>query len=100
MDGLPVTVATRLRYSAEVRRQAVRLYDTGLSCRSVSEHMTAEGLRSPHYMTIFRWAREKGSIRTQHGHRLPLSGVDVRQFYDAGIRVEEIARQVRVGTTT
>ena len=24
----------------------------------------------------------------------------MRQFYDAGIRVEEIARQVRVGTTT
>jgi len=95
-----VTDATRLRYSAEVRRRAVRLYDTGLSCRSVREHMKAEGLVSPHYMTIFRWAQEKGKSRKQHGHRLPISGMDVRAFYDAGMRVEEIARRVRVGTTT
>lgn len=95
-----MTVAKRPRYSAEVRRRAVHLYDTGLSCRSVSEHITAEGLRSPHYMTVFRWAREKGSSRKQHGHRLPLSGADVRQLYDAGMQVEEIAKRVRVGTTT
>ena len=95
-----MTDATRLRYSAEVRRRAVRLYDTGLSCRSVREHMKAEGLVSPHYMTIFRWAQEKGKSRKQHGHRLPISGMDVRAFYDAGMRVEEIAKRVRVGTTT
>ena len=62
--------------------------------------MMAEGLQSPHYMTIFRWAREKGRSRKQHGHRLPISGADVRQLYDAGMRVEEIAERVRVGTTT
>src|SRR5439155_14228443 len=100
VDGLPVTDKTKPRYPAEVKRQATRLYETGLSCRSVSEHMMAEGLESPHYMTIFRWAREKGKSRKQHGHRLPLSGADVRQSYDAWIRVEEIARRVRVGTTT
>jgi len=83
----------------EVRRRAVQLYDTGLSCRSVSEHMMADGLRSPHYMTIFRWAREKGRSRKQHGHRLPLSGADVREFYYAGMRVEEIAKRFSVGTT-
>src|SRR5207245_10117824 len=95
VDGLPVTVVTRPRYSIEIRRRAVRLYDTGLSCRSVSEHMRADGLEPPHYMTIFRWAREKGRSRKQHGHRLPLSGVDVRAFYDGGMRVVEIAERVR-----
>src|SRR2546426_1977245 len=100
MDRLPVTATTNPRYSAEVRRRAVRLYDTGLSCRSVSEHVMAEGLQSPHYMTIFRWAREKGRSRKQHGHRGTLSGVDVRAFYDAGMRVEEIAKRVGAGTTT
>src|SRR5437899_9830563 len=100
MDGLPVTDATKPRYSAEVRRRAVRLYDTGLSCRSVSEHMNAEGSRSPHYMTIFRWARERGRSRRQHGHRLPLAGRDVRAFYDAGMRVEAIEKRGRAGTTT
>src|SRR5438876_8412742 len=62
--------------------------------------MMAEGAESPHYMTILRWAREKGKSRRQHGHRLLLLGVDVRAFYDAGMRVEEIAKRVRVGTTT
>ena len=95
-----MTGATKPRYSAQVRRRAVHLYDTGLSCRSVSERLIAEGLRPPHYMTIFRWAREKGRSRKQHGHRLPLSGVDVRHLYDGGMRVEEIAKRVRVGTTT
>ena len=91
--------ATRPRYSAEVKRRAVRLYDTGLSCRSVSEHMMGEGQQSPHYMTIFRWARRKGRIRKQHGHRLSFPGMDVREFYDAGMRVEEIAKRFGVGTT-
>src|SRR2546422_10784194 len=100
MDRLPVTATTNPRYSAEVRRRAVRLYETGLSCRSVWERMMAEGAESPHYMTIFRWAREKGKSRRQHGHRLLLLGVDVRAFYDAGMRVEELAKRVRVGTTT
>ena len=95
-----MTVATRPRYSAEVRRRAVRLYDTGLSCRSVSEHLMAEGLQSPHHITIFRWAREKGKTRKQHGHRLRLSGADMRPLYDAGVRVEEIAKRNGVGTTT
>ena len=62
--------------------------------------MMAEGLQSPHYITIFRWARQKGRSRRQHGHRLPLTGVDARAFYDAGTRVEEIAKRVRVGRTT
>ena len=62
--------------------------------------MVAEGLPSPHYMTIFRWALKKGRSRRQHGHRLPLSGEDVRRFYGAGMRVEEIAERLRVGTTT
>jgi len=62
--------------------------------------MKAEGLVSPHYMTIFRWAQEKGKSRKQHGHRLPISGVDVRHLYDAGMRVEAIAERVGAGTTT
>src|SRR2546426_11943925 len=60
----------------------------------------AIGLQSPHYMTIFRWALKKGRGRKQHGHRLPLSGADVQASYDAGMRVEEIAKRVGVGTTT
>src|SRR2546422_5555681 len=100
MDGLPMKDAKRPRYSATVRRRAVRLYDAGLSFRSVSKHITAEGSRSPHYMTIFRWAREEGRGRKQHGHRLPLSEADVRTLYDAGMRVEEIANRLHVGTTT
>src|SRR3989441_10462270 len=62
--------------------------------------MRIERLPSPHFVTILRWAQEKGRSRTQHGHRLPLSGADVLEFYDAGMRVEEIAMRVRVGTTT
>ncbi len=54
-------------YSALVRARTVRLYEDGLSCRAVAELVKVEGLESPHYVTILRWAREAGKGRRLHG---------------------------------
>src|SRR3989475_8716936 len=72
----------------------------GLSCRAVAELMKVEGMASPHYVTILRWAREAGKGRRLHGHRLPLSGEIVQGLYDRGTPVGEIAQRLRVGIST
>src|SRR2546427_3368786 len=87
-------------YPARVKTRAVALYETGLSCRAVAAQMKAEGLPTPHFASVLRWARAAGKGRRQHGHRLPLSGEDVHTAYDAGVSVKELARRFRVGTTT
>src|SRR5256712_12945657 len=87
-------------HSVQVKRDAVRLYETGLSCRAVAERMEAEGVASPHYVTVLRWAKDAGKGRKTHGHRFALSGEIVRALYDRGVDVDEIAQRFRVGTTT
>lgn len=87
-------------YSARIRTHAISLYDRGLSCRAVAARMKLEGLPMPHFMTVLRWARSAGKGRSGHGHRLPLSGEDLRPPYDAGASVKELAEKYRVGTTT
>ena len=87
-------------YSALVRARTVRLYEEGLSCRAVAEFVKVEGLASPHYVTILRWAREAGKGRRLHGHRLPLSGEIVQRMYDSGTPVGEIAQRFHVGIST
>ena len=87
-------------YSALVRARTVRLYEDGLSCRAVAELVKTEGLASPHYVTILRWAREAGKGRRLHGHRLPLSGETVQRSYDRGTPVGEIAQRFHVGIST
>ena len=86
--------------SAQVKRDAVRLYETGLSCRAVAERMSVEGQASPHFVTVLRWARQAGKGRKQRGRRLPLSVDTVRALYDKGMEVELIARRFHAGTTT
>ena len=87
-------------YSAQVRARTVRLYEDGLSCRAVADRVKVEGLTSPHYVTILRWAREAGKGRRLHGHRLPLSGEIVQALYDRGTPVGEIAQRFHVGIST
>ena len=88
------------QFSARAKREAVRLYDTGLSCRAVAEKMKVEGQASPHYVTVLRWAKEAGNGRKQRGHRFPIIGEAIRVLYDGGMHVDEIARRFDVGTTT
>src|SRR6266511_1677005 len=87
-------------HSVQVKRDAIRLYETGLSCRAVAERMEVEGVASPHYVTVLRWAKDAGAGRKTHGRRLALSGEIVRALYDRGMDVDEIARRFRVGTNT
>jgi len=87
-------------YSMQVRAHTMRLYEDGLSCRAVAELVKVEGLASPHYVTILRWARKAGKGRSLHGHRLPLSGEIVQALYDRGTPVGEIAQRFHVGITT
>src|SRR2546426_8757494 len=87
-------------HSVQVKRDAVGLYETGLSCRAVSEQMEAEGVASPHYVTVLRWAKDAGKGRKTHGRRFALSGEIVRALYERGMNVSEIAQRFRVGTTT
>src|SRR2546426_11986579 len=89
-----------LQYSAQVKREAVRRYETGLSCRAVAERIEAEGVASPHFVTVLRWAKDAGKGRKGHGRRFPLSGEIVRALYDRGTGVGEIAQRFHVGTTT
>ena len=87
-------------YSVQIRAHTMRLYEEGLSCRAVAEQVKIEGLTSPHYVTILRWARDAGKGRRLHGHRLPLSGEIVQGLYDKGTPVGEIAQRFHVGITT
>src|SRR2546428_325014 len=100
MDGLPAAVKLMHAHSVQVKRDAVRLYETGLSCRAVAQRMEEEGLTSPHYATVLRWAKDAGKGRKTHGRRFALSGEIVRALYDRGLDVDEIAQRFRVGTTT
>ncbi len=87
-------------YSVHVKRDAARLYETGLSCRAVAEHMKADDVASPHYVTVLRWAKDAGIGRKTHGRRFALSGEIVCALYDRGMDADEIAQRFRVGTTT
>src|SRR2546426_2780505 len=89
-----------LQYSARTQREAVVLYESGLSCRATAEKMRVVGVASPHYVTVLRWAKEAGKARTAHGHRLAVSTQAVRDFYDKGIDVYEIAQRFHVGKAT
>ena len=100
MDGLPVVSKPMPPYSAQLRARIVRLYGDGFSCRAVAEQVRIEGLASPHYVTILRWAREAGKGRRLHGHRLPLSGEIAQALYDRGTPVGEIAQRFHVGIST
>lgn len=86
-------------YPVQAKRDAVRLYETGLSCRAVAARMKVEGYPSPHYVTVLRWATEAGKVRKTHGRRFALSGEIVRALYDRGMDVDEIAQRFRVGRT-
>src|SRR3989442_6444966 len=87
-------------YSVQIRAHTMRLYEDGLSCRAVAEQVKIEGLASPHYVTILRWARDAGKGRRLHGHRLPISGEIVQGLYDRGTPVSEIAQRFHVGIST
>ena len=76
------------------------LYESGLSCRAVAEQMEAEGVESPHFVTVLRWAKESGKGRRQRGRRFPISGGIVRALYERGMHAQEIAQQFHAGTTT
>src|SRR2546426_12140421 len=89
-----------LQYSIRAKREAVTRYETGLSCRAVAERMKGEGVASPHYVTVLRWAKGAGKGRKTHGRRFALSGEIVRALYDRGMDVDEIAERFRVGRTT
>src|SRR2546425_10341342 len=89
-----------LRYSPQLKGEAVGLYDSGLSCRAVAEQMKAKGAASPHYVTVLRWVKQTGKGRKQRGRRFPLSGEIVRALYERGMHAKEIARRFLVGTTT
>src|SRR5947209_19390472 len=84
MDRLPVAVKQMPAHSVQVKRDAVRLYETGLSCRAVAKQVEAEGVASPHYVTVLRWAKDAGKGRKTHGRRFALSGEMVRALYDRG----------------
>src|SRR5947208_5346475 len=88
------------QYPARVKREAVRRYETGLSCRAVAERMGLEGLPSPHYVTVLRWVKREGKGRVGRGRRIPPSGDIVRALYDSGMQVHEIAQRFLVGKTT
>src|SRR2546422_8460752 len=88
------------QYPARVKREAVRRYETGLSCRDVAERMGLAGLPSPHYVTVLRWVKKEGRGRIGRGRQIPLSGEIVRALYDSGMQVHEIAQRFLVGKTT
>ena len=88
------------QYSAEAKREAVGLYEMGLSCRAVARHLRVGGQPSPRPMTVLRWAKAAGKGRRTRGHRLPLPGESVRVLYDRGMDVGKIAQRFHVGTTT
>ena len=87
-------------YSAKAKQEAVRLYETGLSCRTVAEQLRATGQPSPSHMTVLRWTKEAGKGRRTRGHRFPISGETVRVLYDRGMGVHRIARRFHVGRST
>ena len=100
MDRLSVVVKPTQRYRVQVKRDAVRLYETGLSCRVVAERIKVEGVASPHYGTVLRWAKDAGKGRKTHGRRFDLSCELVLALYDRGLHVDEIAQRFSVRTST
>ena len=88
------------QYAAQAKRQAVVLYESGLSCRAVAAQVKVEGVASPHYVTVLRWAKDAGKGRKTHGRRFALSTEILRALYDKGIDVAEIAQRFHVGPTT
>src|SRR3989442_97911 len=88
------------QYSTPAKREAVGLYESGLSCRAVAEQVKIAGLPSPHFVTVLRWAKDAGKGRKMHGRRSAVSSEIVRALYDKGMGVDVIARRFRVGTAT
>ena len=90
----------RVAHSDDIRRRAIGLYDAAkLSCRATAARMSTDYGVNVTPQTVARWAREEGKNRSVGEPRLPLSGHELKPFYDAGVPVSRLAERFHVSQT-
>jgi len=87
-------------YQQRLRRRAVSLYESGLSCRAVARRLAREGAAAPSPQTIARWARMAGSSRPVGDRRTAAVGENAKRLYNSGLDLEQVGRRIHVGRTT
>jgi len=90
----------RVAHSDDIRRRAIGLYDGAkLSCRATAARLSTDYGVNVTPQTVARWAREEGKNRSVGEPRLPLSGHELKPFYDAGASVSQLANRFHVSQT-
>ena len=86
-----------MAHSDDIRRRAIGLYDGAkLSCRATAARLSDDYGVNVTPQTVARWAREEGKNRSVGEPRLPLSGHELKPFYDAGVSVSRLAKRFHV----
>src|SRR6266508_6690260 len=84
----------------EVRRRAIALYDSGLSCRQAAKQLDQESGTMIAPQTVARWARRLGKSRPVGDRRRVEIPRDAVRLYESGLTLEQVANRLGVGRTT
>ncbi len=87
------------RHSDRVRRTAMSLYESGLSCREAARIVTVSLGKHVSPPTVAGWARREGIRHPVGGVRWVELPPEVRELYESGLRLDQIARRFHVGRT-
>ena len=83
-----------------IRRHAIALYESGLSCRETASRVREEVGTGLTPQTVARWARELGKSRPVGDRRSVELSTDAVHVYQSGLTLEEVARRFGVSSTT
>ncbi len=87
-------------HSPEVRRRAIALYDSGLSCRQAAKQQEQESGTIITPQTVVCWARRLGKNRPVGDRRRVEIPREAVRLYESGLTLAEVARRFQVSPTT
>ncbi len=83
-----------------VRRRAVEMYESGLSCRATARQLNEELGATVAPQTVAAWARELGLSRPVGDRRRVDLPKEAIRLYESGLTLSEVSHRFRVGPTT
>lgn len=96
----PAPMTAKRPHTSAIRKEALALYESGLSVRAVARRIVGdEGVViSP--QTVARWARAARIVRPVGASQVLELTEDAIRLYESGLNIERIAERFGVGKTT
>ncbi len=87
-------------HSRQVKRRAIALYDSGLSCRMTANRLKEEVGTTVTPQTIARWMRELGRSRPVGDRRTFELPTEAIRLYESGLTLRRVAERFGISATT